>query len=440
MTTHQPSNVIALKQPSKAEKPAKNDNRINLTKSVIDKLPYAERDSAGKVKQKIYWDKKLGGYGLVVGLESKTFIVQRDIAGRTVRLKLDLFGVITPEQARKRAQEELVAMGQGINPNVIKQEARAKQITLSEALKSYKETRKNLSEKTRTEYSRLMQRYLADWLDMPLGDISQDMVAKRHAKIAEQVKKSPRYKGSENYSGASSATGQSAANDTFRALRAIFNNAKAINPALPENPVKRLSMTRAWYPENRRTGHIKTAQLGAWLRAVAAIPNDVQRDFLLLVLLTGLRRNEAAAMEWRNVDLKAGTLHVSITKNKKPLDLPLSTQIIAILSARQARAGASPWVFPADSASGHISEPRWGLDWAAKQCGISVTTHDLRRTFITIAEAIDVPVFVFKAMVNHSTAGDVTGSHYIQMSLERMRPWMQKISDEIMGQFAGAVE
>lgn len=37
------------------------------------------------------------------------------------------------------------------------------------------------------------------------------------------------------------------------------------------------------------------------------IENETLRDYLLLVLLTGLRREEAATLKWENVDLAAKT-------------------------------------------------------------------------------------------------------------------------------------
>jgi len=419
------SNVIPLK-------PTKRVSRISLTKSVIDKLPYAQRNNKGAVKQQLYWDTKLSGFGLLVGLTTKTFIAQRDINARSKRIKIDKLGIITPDQARNQAQQLLAEMGRGINPNERKQKERAQHATLREVLESYKATRKTLSEKTRKEYTRLLERYLADWLDKPLTEITPDKVAKRHTKIAEQVRANPRFKNSPNYSGATKATGESAANDAFRALRTIYNHALAVNETLPPNPVRRLSATKAWYPENRRTGHIKPGELKTWLATIGQVPNDVQRDYVYLVLFTGLRRNEAATIEWRNVDLKNKTLHIPITKNKRTLDIPLSDFLSSLLVARRERNGNSPYVFPATSKSGHIEEPRHTLDWASKKCGITVSVHDLRRTFITIAEACDVPHYVFKALVNHSVAGDVTGSHYVQMSLDRLRPWMQKITDEII--------
>jgi hypothetical protein len=54
----------------------------------------------------------------------------------------------------------------------------------------------------------------------------------------------------------------------------------------------------------------------------------------------------------------------------------------------------------------------------------------LRRTFLTIAESLEIPYYALKALVNHSSAGDVT-ARYIQVSPERLRGPMQKITDFI---------
>jgi integrase len=48
------------------------------------------------------------------------------------------------------------------------------------------------------------------------------------------------------------------------------------------------------------------------------------RDYLLLVLFTGLRKEEAACLTWANVDLKTKTLKVNDTKNHLDHTLPLS--------------------------------------------------------------------------------------------------------------------
>ena len=62
--------------------------------------------------------------------------------------------------------------------------------------------------------------------------------------------------------------------------------------------------------------------------------------------------------------------------------------------------------------------------------GVHFTVHDLRRTFITIAESLDISAYAVKSLVNHSTGGDVTAG-YIIMDVERLRAPMQKITDAI---------
>ena len=70
--------------------------------------------------------------------------------------------------------------------------------------------------------------------------------------------------------------------------------------------------------------------------------------------------------------------------------------------------GRTEFVFHADSKSGHIEEPKFHLALVAKATGIRVSTHDLRRTFITVAESCDISPIALKALVNHGLGNDVT--------------------------------
>ena len=58
--------------------------------------------------------------------------------------------------------------------------------------------------------------------------------------------------------------------------------------------------------------------------------------------------------------------------------------------------------------------------------GIKFRCHDLRRTFITIAESLDIPHYALKALLNHSMGNDVTGG-YVVMSVDRLREPMQRV-------------
>jgi integrase len=102
-----------------------------------------------------------------------------------------------------------------------------------------------------------------------------------------------------------------------------------------------------------------------------------------------------------------------------------------MLAARGEAATKSPWVFPGPGKSGHLSEPKTTVRQVTKTSGINFTPHDLRRTFLTIAEGLDIPAYALKRLVNHKSKGDVTAG-YIVPDVERLREPMQRISKHIL--------
>jgi integrase len=180
---------------------------------------------------------------------------------------------------------------------------------------------------------------------------------------------------------------------------------------------------------------IRADDLKKFYAAVKKLPNPVARDYLLLILFTGLRRSEAAGLTWDDVDFAARIIRVkaSATKTKRKLDLPMSYFVFSLLLARR-KIGDTNWIFPADSKSGRISEPKFPLKLVKAETGIEVSVHDLRRTFITAAESTNMSAYALKALVNHvidDGGGDVTAG-YIQMTTNRLREPAQQVCDLLM--------
>jgi len=226
------------------------------------------------------------------------------------------------------------------------------------------------------------------------------------------------------------------ANHSMRVLRALFTYAMVAyedaygKPIITNNPVRRLSQLRAWHRIPRRQTVVKSHQLPQWYSAVSDLPSDVVRDYLLLILLTGLRKNEAASLTWNNVDMKGLTLTVLDTKNRQDHTLPLSNYLYDLLLRRwQVRENA--YVFPAASGKGHLKDCDALLEQVSAQCGAPFTLHDLRRTFLTTAEQIDIPYYALKRLANHKLNADVT-SGYIVADVERLRAPMQAITNELL--------
>jgi integrase len=365
--------------------------------------------------QVFYRDTELKGFALrVTSNGSKSFVVEKNIGNKVRRITLGKYGALTAEQARKEAQKIIGQIATGVDPIAEKRTAKMNTITLNEVFDDYTKARKSLKHNTLYNYKRVLTIAFAGWGSKPFLSITKDKIAKHHEKL-----------GKEN--------GEAYANLAMRLLRALFNFAAGQyedaqgKSLITENPVKRLSQTRAWYRVERRQSFIKAHELAPWYMGVQQLQNEVLRDYLLLILLTGLRRQEAATLRWDQVDLTDKTLTVLDTKNHESHTLPLSNYLYELLLSRSQRK-INDYVFPGTGAAGYIIEPRKQMANVTKSSGIHFTVHDLRRTFITIAEGLDVSAYALKRLMNHKMNGDITAG-YIVTDVERLRKPMQQITD-----------
>lgn len=388
---------------------------IKLTKQLVDSLPLP----VDTHKPVFYRDTALIGFGLKVSSGgTKAFLVERRINGKVKRISIGRYGHLTVEQARTEAQHLLGDIARGRDPVAEKQAARAKGTTLQEAFDDYLLTRKDLKASSIKDYKKSVEMYLREWKNKPITEITKDMVELKHREIG---KRSP-----------------SRANGTMRVLRAVFNHAmhkfedSKGNPILTANPVDRLSQNRAWFRVEKRRTLLKDHELKPWYEATLKLNQEVTRDFLHFLLFTGLRRSEATNLKWANVDFKSKTFTIGETKNKEIHTLPFTDFIEALLQRRHAGTD-SEWVFPSPITDGPLTEPRTAIDKVTELSGITFTCHDLRRTFITIAESLDIPGYALKRLLNHKNPNDVTAG-YIVSNVDRLREPMQIITSHIIKQ------
>ena len=385
---------------------SKTSVQVKLTKTAVDVAEPLIVD--GVPRQRLYLDTELKGFGLCVGARTKTFFTQRDLNGKTVRVTIGRYGVFTVAQAREAARELLLRMTRGINPNREKEKRRVASMTFDAALKMHLASNKLRAARTVADYRYLAAQYLKDWLTRPLLEITRKECRDRHQQVGTKH-------------------GPYVANSAFRVFRAAYNTALKVNEELGVNP----TIAVDWFPEHRRKAAILSNDLAAWYREVLELANPIRRDYLLFVMLTGLRRENAASVRWTEVDWNNKALLIPKPKSGRPFQLPLSDTLIHLLRSRQACDSTntnypnSLWVFPADSKTGHIAEPR-------QELGVRFTIHGLRNTFITVAESLDISPYAIKMLVNHGTPDkqDVTAG-YITPELERLRLPMQQITDRL---------
>lgn len=404
------------------------DTRLALTDRSIAGLPIAV------ASQYFARDTELPGFAVLVGKRKKTFVIQGDIRkGKqrlSIRLKVGAVGEKTTREARAEAKEFLGKIAKGIDPREKNHQSDTTEQrtvgipTLLQAWQRYQDAhvaRKGLSGTTIKNYRDHVERLMSDWLDKPLSVLGLDpsLVASRHDKITCEH-------------------GPYIANGCMRSLRAIYNHARKTARQLPaENPVSAVD----WNQEKSRDTGLGLNEIAAWMNDLAALDNPVRREYHLFLLLSGSRPDALKRAQIEDIDFHARILHMPKPKGgeAKAFDIPLSRAMILCL-ARVLRLGrllyptqARDWIFPADSASGHLAEHKEDRQTLAKW------GNDLRQTYRTVAQAAGIADLDIHLLMNHSVAGVNAG--YITRSklLNNHLRWQQEtISRQILD--AGRLE
>jgi integrase len=367
---------------------------------------------------------------------ARAFVVDKNTArfGR-IRIKLGDAGTdsFTTTQAQKKCRAAVSLIEQGYTAEQVRAQLAGVEdkvpegaMTLKQVFDQYLlERGHKLSPRTKSDYQKLIDTHLADWKDRPIELIDETAVVAKFVSI-----KSP-----------------ARANYAFRVVRLLFNYAASIRgeegrPIVNGNPVIVLSQRRIWHEDKPSREVIELAALKPWWRAVRALETeatkdnvDTVRDWLVFLLLTGLRRNEAATLKWANVDLKSKMFTIPVTKNREPHTLPLSDFLLAMLKRRHAamlkeeNPRLREYVFPGEV--GALAEPKKLIAKVVAESGVKFSAHTLRRTFASIAESLDIPYLALKRLLNHK-AQDITGKHYTVIGAERLRDPMQRITNFIL--------
>jgi len=392
-----------------------------LTRSFIERL------HARESKRSIIRDSDLPGFGVRVNSKTKSWVVEKRVAGVNRRITIGTYPVMTPDDARLLARQILNDISMGVDPVAKKENERIANLTLAQVLDAFLQSRE-LKPQTIFTYRSVIERHLSDWLDLPVRQITRDMCEQRHKAIPGPTR--------------CKTDGKTRANCAFQCLRNILRWASDKflvdgKPLLDANPVSRLTKNRQWYPSNVRQGTIPDHRLAEFYRLVMKQPKLV-RDYILLLLFTGLRRTEAAKLMWKHIDFEARTLTIPAGFNKSKRDhiLPMSGIVYAILQSRQEP--ESLYVFPGRY-SGHLNEPRAPLAHLRAQMGWNWMFHDLRRTALSAGEKLGVPFLALQKIANHCVRREVT-DRYLVLDVEFLRPLMQNISARLLEQMQTSVE
>ncbi len=294
-----------------------------ISKRFVDSLRAGE-------KQRIEWDNDLKGFGVVVrpsGVHSFVFSY-RNIHNRKRNITIGKVGGLTPDTARRKAEEYRRVILDGRDPIVEKSEAKMA-ITVGNLFDAYFESgafRAKASSTQAIDRGRI-ENHLRPLLgNTSLPTLNMLTVERAHRAIinGKTAKNTPskRKRGRVNVSG-----GEGTARMAIRLLRAILNWGRKANLVIASaaDAAKHVDIgrdgrrstilddpeayKRLWNTLDRLTDPDAIGKGEKPIRPEAA-------DAIRIIALTGARRGEIVCLRWSNVNLKIGTLTLPIDAHK----------------------------------------------------------------------------------------------------------------------------
>lgn len=406
-----------------------------LTKRAVEAL---KPPSEGQV---FLWDGEMRGFGVrVIPSGLKSFVLQyRTSTGRSRRIGLGRFGVLTVEQARKEAREKLVAVSKGADPAEESAASRAGKtiadvcdwyIDAAEAGRILGRKRRPIKSSTLAMDRSRIEQHIKPLLGrrqvrtLGLGDIEgmqADIAAGKTAKNRNGSR------------GGATTGGAGVASRAVSTLHSLLEHAMRLGEIAsnPAKGVRRLATgsreRRLSISEIERLGYVMRAapQHGEHPTGLAAVR---------LLLLTGYRRQEALGMhrDWLNCDQRYVRFPDTKSGGQVRVIGQAAVDVIKTLPVRE----GSPYVLPADWGEGHFTAAVATLDRLCADAGLKdVTPHTLRHTFASVAGDLGFSELTIKALLGHAARG-VT-QRYVHID-EAVRMAADRVAGEIAALLDGA--
>jgi integrase len=379
------------------------DKYFLFTHERLNKLPVP---ASGRVE---YFDKRQQKLRLrVTSTGTISFSVVKKVNDKPKRVTIGKWPEVSISKAREEAIKILDEIRQGVDPIAEKRKQKLESTKLGDVLEQYLLER-DLKPYTIENYRYKLKQGFSDWLAMPVSSITEDMILKRHREVTKK--------------------GKTTANTTMRVLRLTLNYAEAIG-MIDDNPTRVLSKARLWHKNKRKDRVIPSNQLKAWHDAVESLDNQKAKVYLLMALYMGFRSSELLSIEWEYVNLKSKHITIFDTKNRTDHRLPIPDVLIPYIKELKKITGKFKWLFAGGKPESPMAIPAKPIKAVIKASSVEFSPHDCRRTFATIAEAVNLPITMIKRLMNHVTTNDVTGG-YIVTEDETLRDAINSVADYI---------
>jgi integrase len=182
-------------------------------------------------------------------------------------------------------------------------------------------------------------------------------------------------------------------------LRHIYNLARKWRiPGVTDNATNGLNLA----PDVNRERFLTADEARRLILAIRQDENEIAAQAIMLLLLTGARRNEITHARWEHVDWQKKTLLVPLSKSGKPRGIALNASALALLRSIP-QTEENPYIFPASS-TGRPS-PSLYFPWHRIRLRADLPDlrlHDLRHSFASFLVNKGVSLYVVQGLLGHA--------------------------------------
>ena len=385
-------------------------NGTTISRRTVEALPVGEREV-------VFWDHELSGFGVrVYPSGTKVYMVQTRSGGKSRRVTIGRHGVLSAEQARRKAAQVIASIKSGEEPARPQSPPDAGP-TIAEVAERY--MKEHVTVRCKPSTARAC-RYTLDRYLLPvfgarqLGSIGREEVAA----LQYRLHKTPIM-----------------SNRVIDMLSRLFNTAEAWgiapeggNPCRFVQKYKERSCERFLSEEEfRRLGCVLDEMETAGKVSASAVAA------IRLLMLTGCRRGEILTLRWEDVDLEAGELQLRDAKTGAR-QVALSPAAVRVLSGIP-RVADTPWVIAGRkpgtrlanlNASWLIVRARAGLD--------DVRLHDLRHSFASRALALGESLTMIGKLLGHRKVQ--TTARYAHFAQDSVKASAARVAESLKADMA----
>jgi integrase len=209
-------------------------------------------------------------------------------------------------------------------------------------------------------------------------------------------------------------------------LRHIFNLARKWRvPGVGENPTAGINLA----PDVKRERFLSIEEAQRLIASIELDENQVAAKAIMLMLLTGARRNEITHARWDYLDWEKRTLLVPVAKSGKPRTIALNVTAIELLRSIP-RLDLNPYILPSP-VTGEPS-PSLFFPWQRIRTRAELPDlrlHDLRHSFASFLVNKGVSLYVVQGLLGH--AHTKYTQRYAHLTSDTLRDAAETVSSVI---------